>query len=127
VGAAALDRTLLALADPTRRGVVELLRGEPRRAGELAEALGTSPPALSRHLRLLRETGLVEEAPRAADRRVRLLQLRPGPFVELRGWLDELDRFWAGQLASFQAHVAASQGKPRSRRSRRSRRARRRR
>ena len=52
-----LDRTLAALADPTRRGVVELLRKKPRRAGELAEWFGLSPPAMSRHLRVLRTTG----------------------------------------------------------------------
>ena len=119
--ATALDRTLRALADPTRRGVVELLRGEPRRAGELAAALGASPPALSRHLRLLRETGLVEEAPRVGDGRVRLLRLCPGPFAELRGWLEELERFWADQLASFQGHVEAEEAKPGPRRARRRR------
>jgi len=59
-----LDRTLLALADPTRRGVVELLRQRPRRAGELADALSMTPPAMSRHWRLLRKTGLVAESER---------------------------------------------------------------
>ncbi|MBI5067864.1 MAG: winged helix-turn-helix transcriptional regulator [Deltaproteobacteria bacterium] len=106
--AAALDRTLQALADPTRRGVVELLRGRPRRAGELASALRTSPPALSRHLRLLRQTGLVEEEPLPGDARVRVLRLRPEPLAELRAWLEEVERFWAVQLASFKAHAEAA-------------------
>src|SRR6185295_12283738 len=55
-----LGQTLAALADPTRRGVVELLRKGPRRAGELAASLDLSPPAMSRHLRVLRTTGLVD-------------------------------------------------------------------
>jgi DNA-binding transcriptional ArsR family regulator len=57
----ALDRTFAALADPHRRRVVELLRDRPRRAGELAAAAGLPPPAMSRHLRVLRESALVEE------------------------------------------------------------------
>lgn len=119
MAAAALDRTLQALADPTRRGVVELLRGQPRRAGELAAALAASPPALSRHLRVLRETGLVEEEPLPGDARVRLLRLCPQPFAELRGWLEELESFWSDQLASFKAHAEAAgpvPGRPRRRR-----------
>jgi DNA-binding transcriptional ArsR family regulator len=118
-GSAALDRTLTALADPTRRAVVDLLRERPRRAGELAEALGASRPALSRHLRLLRENGLVEGHAPPEDARARVLQLRPGPLAELRGWLEELERFWAGQLQSFQAHVQAAGPGPASRRRRR--------
>jgi DNA-binding transcriptional ArsR family regulator len=115
---AALDRTLAALADPTRRAVLELLRGQPRRAGELAEALGKSPPALSRHLRLLRQTGLVEERSPPGDARGRLLRLRPEPLAELRDWLEELERFWVDQLASFKAHAEADGRVRRARRRR---------
>lgn len=100
-----LDATFAALSDPTRRAVVELLRSEPRRAGELADALAMSPPAMSRHLRVLRESGLVEEERPHEDARVRLLRLRPEPFDELRHWIDEIERFWSGQLASFRAHA----------------------
>jgi DNA-binding transcriptional ArsR family regulator len=100
-----LDRTLLALADPTRRGVVDLLRKKPRRAGELAEALDMSPPAMSRHLRVLRSTGLVEEAALEEDARVHVYRLRPEPFAALRSWLDEVESFWQGQLDSFKAHA----------------------
>ena len=57
-----LDSTLLALAEPTRRGIVGLLSQRPYRAGELAEAFDMSPPAMSRHLRVLRTRGLIEEA-----------------------------------------------------------------
>ena len=78
----------------------------PRRAGELAEALAMSPPAMSRHLRVLRETGLVDEE-RAERGRARAAsyRLRPEPFDELRRWLDEVEPFWTGQLAAFKAHA----------------------
>lgn len=100
-----LDTTLAALADPTRRAVVDLLRREPRRAGELSEALDMSPPAMSRHLRVLRQSGLIEEERPEEDARGRLLRLRPEPFDELRSWVAEVEQFWAGQLASFKAHA----------------------
>ena len=100
-----LDATFAALADPTRRGVVDLLRRGPRRAGALAEALDSSPPATSRHLRVLRECGLVEQERDAEDARVRVLRLRAEPFDELRRWIDEVERFWEGQLAAFRDHA----------------------
>lgn len=100
-----LDRTLAALADPTRRGVVELLLVKPRRAGELASAFKMSPPAMSRHLRVLRHTGLVEEDHRGEDARVRTYRLRPEQFGPLRRWLDEVESFWSRELRSFKAHA----------------------
>jgi DNA-binding transcriptional ArsR family regulator len=104
-----LDHTLAALADPTRRRVVDLLRKQPRRAGELAAAFDMSPPAMSRHLRVLRKTGLVDEESLEHDARVRVYRLRPEPFAALRSWLEEVEAFWEGQLASFKAH--AEQGR----------------
>ena len=110
-----LDRTLVALADPTRRGVVDLLRSRPRRAGELALALETSPPAMSRHLRLLREGGLVQEARDETDSRARVFQLRKEPFEELRTWLDEVEALWTGELGSFKAHAEKTRKRARAR------------
>jgi DNA-binding transcriptional ArsR family regulator len=78
-----VDRTLSALADPTRRRVVDLLRERPRRAGEIAQTFGMSRPAMSRHLRVLRTHGLVEEQRDAGDARARVYQLRPEPIDEL--------------------------------------------
>jgi DNA-binding transcriptional ArsR family regulator len=101
-----LDRTLAALADPTRRRVVELLRERPRRAGELAAAFRSSAPAMSRHLRVLRTRGLVEEERVDEDARVRIYRLRREPFDALQTWLRELESFWSDQLDSFGAHVA---------------------
>ncbi|MBC7974019.1 MAG: winged helix-turn-helix transcriptional regulator [Myxococcales bacterium] len=100
-----LDQTLVALADPTRRGVIDLLRHEPRRAGDLADALGTSRPAMSRHLKVLRTSGLIEPANDDDDLRARVYRLRPEPFSSLRTWLDDVEQFWSGQLASFKAHA----------------------
>lgn len=101
----ALDRTFAALADPTRRRVIALLCGRPRRAGELSAAARTSAPAMSRHLRMLRSSGLVEESPDERDARVRVYRLRRERFAALREWVDEIEAFWVDQLGSFRAHV----------------------
>ena len=102
---AAIDRTLAALADPHRRRVVDLLRERPRPAGELAQALGLAPPAMSRHLRTLRESGLVEQSHPEFDARVRVYALRAGPMIELLRWLEETERLWSEQLLAFKAHL----------------------
>jgi DNA-binding transcriptional ArsR family regulator len=102
---ARIDRTLAALADPYRRRTVDLLRERPRRAGELAAELGLAPPAMSRHLRILRESGLVEESHPPFDARVRIYALAPGPMAALKAWLDETEALWARQMAAFKAHV----------------------
>ncbi len=96
-----IDRTLSALADPTRRRVVDLLRERPRRAGEIAQTFGMSRPAMSRHLRVLRTHGLVEEKRDARDARARVYQLRPEPIDELSTWISDVQRFWDDQLESF--------------------------
>ncbi|MGI9432183.1 MAG: ArsR/SmtB family transcription factor [Myxococcota bacterium] len=100
-----LDRTLAALADPTRRQVIEMLGSGPRRAGELAEAFGASPPAMSRHLRVLRREGLVEDERQHDDARVRMYRLRPDRLRELSEWLRRMEAFWTDQLGSFASHV----------------------
>jgi DNA-binding transcriptional ArsR family regulator len=108
--AAACDRlgeTLAALADPHRRKVVEILSAEPRRAGDLAQALGLTPPAMSRHLRTLRQCGLVEERHNGFDARVRIYRLRPEPMANLAAWLKETEAMWAAQLTAFRDHLVA--------------------
>jgi DNA-binding transcriptional ArsR family regulator len=100
-----VDRTLAALADPTRREVIDLLRKKPRRASEIARALSMSRPAMSRHLKLLRKTGLVTKDEVEDDARVRVYRLEREPFTELRGWLDDVERFWTAQLAAFKARA----------------------
>ena len=100
-----LDETLLALADPTRRRVVDLLRKKPQRAGDLAAALEVSPPRLSRHLRILRKSGLIEDSGVDHDARVSLYRLKPEPFETLKDWLQEVEAFWTMELGAFKAHA----------------------
>jgi DNA-binding transcriptional ArsR family regulator len=100
-----VDQTLAALADPYRRRAVELLGQRPCRAGELAEALGLPAPAMSRHLRELKQSGLVEETHPAFDARVRIYTLKDGAMADLKKWLADTERLWADQLSSFKAHV----------------------
>jgi len=103
-----LNATLSALADRNRRAVIDLLKEQPRRAGEIAAALSLTPPALSRHLRVLRRSGLIHEQGVEEDARVRIYRLRKGPFDELRVWLEEVESFWTGELAAFRDHVEGS-------------------
>jgi DNA-binding transcriptional ArsR family regulator len=103
--AAEVDRTLAALADPHRRRVVDLLSRGPRAAGDLARELELTPPAMSRHLRTLRQSGLVEESHPTFDARVRIYALRPEPMVHLLRWLEDAERLWSEQLAAFKAHI----------------------
>lgn len=116
-----LDSTLSALADPTRRRVVDLLRQRPRRAGELAREFRMSPPAMSRHLRVLRRGGLVEEQGVEDDARVRVYRLRPEPFEDLQDWLEKVEAYWHDQLGAFKAHAdrKGKQPKPRGKGGRR--------
>ena len=102
---AGIDATLTALADPHRRRAVELLGEGPLRAGALSEAIGLAAPAMSRHLRVLRINGLVEESHPESDARVRIYALRRQPFDALDAWLSEMQRAWGEQLVSFKAHV----------------------
>jgi DNA-binding transcriptional ArsR family regulator len=102
---AQLDRTLAALADPSRRAVVDLLRKQPLRASDIALSLSLSRPAMSRHLRVLRQSRLVDEQSTAADARVRMYRLRRRPFSQLRGWIDQVEAFWGAELQAFKQHA----------------------
>jgi len=103
-----LGETFGLLADPTRRRAVELLAAGPLRAGELAEQLGASRPAMSRHLRVLRTGGLVDVEFADADARGRTYRLRSAQLTALRAWLDQLQAHWNAQLGSFKQHVEGS-------------------
>jgi DNA-binding transcriptional ArsR family regulator len=105
VSASNVDRTLAALADPHRRRVIDLLCERPHRAGELAQAVRLSFPAMSRHLRTLRRGGLVEEDRDEFDSRVRIYRLRPDAIATLRTWLAQTDTLWARQLVALKAHL----------------------
>ncbi len=90
--------------------MIELLRLEPRKASDLADALHMTRPAMSRHLRVLRKTGLVTESELEHDARVRVYRLERAPFSELSHWLAEVEAFWGDQLAAFKRH-AESKGR----------------
>ncbi|NKC01399.1 MAG: helix-turn-helix domain-containing protein [Pseudomonadales bacterium] len=101
----ALDNVLVALADPTRREVMELLGYAPHRASELAEATGTSRSRMSKHLRLLLEVGAVRDERSSDDARARVFYLQPKAIEEMQTWLDRLQSQWDEQLQSFKRHI----------------------
>jgi DNA-binding transcriptional ArsR family regulator len=105
-----VDDLLDVLADPTRRRVVQLLGERPHRAGELAAASGATAPAMSRHLRILLEAGVVADERVPDDARVRVFRLRPEPIAALQAWLDQVQAHWNEQLLAFKRHVEQEQG-----------------
>jgi DNA-binding transcriptional ArsR family regulator len=106
-----LDRTFAALADPTRRGVVDRLRRGPRRASDLADDLGASRPAMSRHLRVLKKSGLITESGMEDDARARVYTLRRVPFSDLSRWVNDVTAFWEDELLAFKTHVERVHGR----------------
>src|SRR5690348_885404 len=92
-----------ALADPTRREVFERLAEGPKAVGELAANLPVSRPAVSQHLKILKEAGLVSDQPDGARR---VYQIDPQGLGQLRAWLD---RYWDSALAAFQAAVESDE------------------
>ncbi len=98
--------TLAALAHETRARIVAMLASRPHTATEIHDACDIAAPAVSRHLRVLREAGIIEERRPDDDRRVRIYTLNTEPIAELAAWLDELSRGWQAQLDSFKDFVA---------------------
>ena len=93
---------LSALAEPTRREILRLLLQQPRSVGELAAALNANQPSTSKHLRVLREAGLVHVHP---DAQRRVYALAPDGFAELEAWLAPYRRLWEGRLDALEAHL----------------------
>lgn len=85
--------------------MIDVLRRAPRAAGDLARDLGVSPSLMSRQLRALRESGIVEDSHPKFDTRVRVYALRAEPMVELLRWLEETERMWSEQLGAFKNHL----------------------
>jgi DNA-binding transcriptional ArsR family regulator len=110
------EQLLLALADGTRGRIVEMLAGRPHTASEIHRAFPIAAPAVSRHLRVLREAGLIEERRPEEDRRVRLYTLRPEPMQEVAGWLEGLSRAWQEQLEAFKEYVILRKARPEGKR-----------
>ncbi|MFN4276297.1 MAG: metalloregulator ArsR/SmtB family transcription factor [Ferrovibrio sp.] len=91
-----------ALADPTRRQIVELLGRGQRAAGEIAEGFAISAPAVSQHLKVLREAGLVRVR---VDGQRRIYELNPDGLAEIDAWLDRVRRFWGPRLDALEAEL----------------------
>lgn len=90
------------LAEPNRRRILDLLRERERPVGELVAALSVSQPAVSKHLRLLREAGVVEAR---ADAQRRLYRVRPGPLREIDAWLAPYRELWGASLDALEQHL----------------------
>lgn len=90
------------LAEPRRREILDLLRDGERPVGDLVDRLAMSQPAVSKHLRVLRDAGLVEVRP---DAQRRLYRLRPEPLVEIDAWLAPYRRLWARSLDRLGQHM----------------------
>jgi DNA-binding transcriptional ArsR family regulator len=98
----AYEAALAALADPTRRKVFECLRSGPQAVGTIAHGMPVSRPAVSQHLKVLKEAGLVNDRPEGTRR---VYYIDPHGLGALRGWLDQ---FWDQALAAFQAEAERS-------------------
>jgi DNA-binding transcriptional ArsR family regulator len=102
-----VDGLLLALAHPARRRVIDALSRGPQTAGELYQAFPIAGPAMSRHLRVLRQAGLVSQATKTDDGRVRVYSLQPERLAEITCWISELSSFWEAQLGAFKRSIEA--------------------
>jgi DNA-binding transcriptional ArsR family regulator len=98
-----MDAVFQALADGSRRTVLQILREHPATAGDLAEALPIARPGVSRHLRVLREAGLVEAR---QDGQRRIYTLRPEALVEVDDWLEGYRAVWQNRLDALQTEIA---------------------
>ena len=90
------------LAEPTRRDILDLLRDGERPVGDLVQTLRISQPLVSKHLRVLREAGLVEMRP---DAQRRLYRLSPEPLAEIDEWLAPYRRLWSRSLDKLERHL----------------------
>ena len=96
------DRVFRAIADPTRRSILQLLSVQSYSVGDLASKFRVSRPAISKHLRLLREVGLVTDKPRGTTT---MCELDAEPLQTIDNWLNNYKRFWDRSLLSLKAHV----------------------
>ena len=90
------------IAEPNRRAILGLLLSSEQSVGEIERRLGMSQPTVSKHLRVLRESGFVEST---VDAQRRLYRLRPEPLQELDAWLDPFRRFWSGHVDRLERHL----------------------
>jgi DNA-binding transcriptional ArsR family regulator len=98
--------TIEVLGEPSRRQILDVLQAGEQPVHVLVQQLGLSQPAVSKHLRVLRDAGLVTVRP---DGQRRLYQLRPEPLIELDEWLEPYRRLWRASLDKLEAHLAGPQ------------------
>jgi len=103
-----MNSTLIALAEPNRLQIVELLRDGPLSVGEIAESLGLKQPQVSKHLRILSEAGLVEVQPIANKR---IYKLRPQPLKEMDSWIKSFRHVWEQRFDQLDDYLKKLQGK----------------
>ena len=97
-----MTSTFDVLAEPTRRRILDLIRDTERPVNELVARLDISQPGVSKHLRVLREAGLVEVR---TDAQRRLYRVRPEPLAEIDAWLAPYRRLWANRLDALERHL----------------------
>jgi DNA-binding transcriptional ArsR family regulator len=102
LGVPAALAVLDVIAEPTRRRILDAVRDGERSVGELVDTVGMHQPGVSRHLKVLRDAGLVEVR---SDAQRRLYRLRPEPLMELDEWLEPYRAEWAGRLDSLERHL----------------------
>ena len=102
------DAAFGALADPTRRAVLDMLRAGTRPAGEIARSFTVSRPAISKHLRILRRAHLVEER---REGRHRMYRLNPEPLKAVDSWLEQYRNFWTASLENLKSFVESEYAK----------------
>ena len=90
------------IAEPNRRAILSLLVSSPQSVGEIERRLRMSQPAVSKHLRVLREAGFVEST---VDAQRRLYRLQPEPLRELDAWLAQFRRFWSAHVDALERHL----------------------
>ncbi len=112
-----MESAFAVLAEPNRRAILSLLASSERSVGELEEELQMPQPSVSKHLRVLRDSGLVEAR---VDAQRRLYRLRPEPLMELDAWLEPFRRFWSAHIDALESHLDRVHGAaPRKRKGRR--------
>lgn len=108
-GAMAVMEAFAVLAEPTRRHILDLLRERPRPVGDLVTALGLSQPGTSKHLKVLRDAGLVRSR---TDAQRRVYEVRTEPLAEIADWLEPYRRMWSDRLDALERHLATMPDHP---------------
>jgi DNA-binding transcriptional ArsR family regulator len=111
-----VEHAFAVIAEPSRRAILSLLASSERSVGELEQQLRMSQPSVSKHLRVLREAGLVESR---VDAQRRVYRIRPEPLMEVDAWLAPFRRFWSARVDALERHLDRMEQHPEKRGKRR--------